>query len=1096
MPFPYDDAWDGTNSEQGGGLTELEIGVTNIQGGTPGDILIVGPSGELEQQTPSSEGIRITIPAGTTFTMYVANYVGTIVGGSGGTNGTYNNVALSGGSGSGLHANIVISGNTVVSVAPIGQQSGYIVGDVLTASPGSVSGFSYTITAVGNDSQPISLSSGSLTSPFATIQAACDFLCDNFYVPSDGPFTNVSIQVVDGVYTSNSVNGFVLPNTSNLNTGPNLTGNSTYPRQTLLQTTGAFAVLWGQGLWGVQYFKLDASGDSNAAVHLVYVTGAVTPAYIFFYDLVLGQAGSGATPADQGYHVFVNDTSFVNLINTVEIDGTALGFLHVYGENSTNPSIAFDCTIFTLHVDPGWPGGTLSGLQFGQIVYTQSNPVTGTSSGPQFIIDPTSAFLLESALTTVPGSSSTNVINGPVYSQTGALLGWETAYTAADNSGTIVIKPPNSVTSWTMTLPTTGGTGGYVLSTNGSGVTSWIPAGGGGGALPTTEWDARKVGSHASLSGGNTTITGDGSGNFSATLSSNAHDSGKWYAEATWVTGLPVSSGGSCSFGIALSSINLNQYLGINALSWAYFGGYGNLYHNSANGPAVTTPVHGDVLQIAWDADTGNLFFGLNNVWQNAADPVAETNPCYTGILGILYVASNVSDTGQFVLNSPLVYSPPLGYTEWSTFDTVGLLPGGSTNSVQYNNVSNFGGASHFQITSGQPDVSAGYSYFLNGNAALSGISSASNYFIGGGGNFSMSGSANIAIGDTNTLLNNTSGGGNVAIGGNAMNANTAGNQSVAIGNNSLQFATGGSQNVAIGPFALQNFTSGTGNLAIGPNAMSGASSCNACTGIGSFALAANSGDNNNAIGSNALSANTSGINNNAVGSNALQSNTTGSNNSADGFGCLGSCTTGSGNSASGNSALGSLIDGTGNTGIGSSAGKGLVHGSSNICLGANTLEFNDVSNCIAIGSNALNICSGSDNTCIGDLAGSVVTTGAGNVLIGSASSIAGGVRVTSGSNNITIGFNVGVPTPTGSDQLNIANFIYGTGMYASSGLIGFGISGPTAVLHLAPSSTAAANLRFDPTSPAGPSSPNDGDMWYDGTNLKFRQGGTTHTIV
>lgn len=60
-------------------------------------------------------------------------------------------------------------------------------------------------------------------------------------------------------------------------------------------------------------------------------------------------------------------------------------------------------------------------------------------------------------------------------------------------------------------------------------------------------------------------------------------------------------------------------------------------------------------------------------------------------------------------------------------------------------------------------------------------------------------------------------------------------------------------------------------------------------------------------------------------------------------------------------------------------------------------------------------------------------------------------------------------------------------------GNVGFGII-PSALAHLAASTTARAQLRFDPTGAADPTSPNDGDAWYV-TRLKFRRGSTTEII-
>ena len=51
-----------------------------------------------------------------------------------------------------------------------------------------------------------------------------------------------------------------------------------------------------------------------------------------------------------------------------------------------------------------------------------------------------------------------------------------------NTSGTVTIQPAAVAGTWTLTLPATGGTNNYVLSTNGSGVTSWVAQTGGGGS--------------------------------------------------------------------------------------------------------------------------------------------------------------------------------------------------------------------------------------------------------------------------------------------------------------------------------------------------------------------------------------------------------------------------------------------------------------------------------------------------------------------------------------------------------------------------------------------------------------------------------------
>lgn len=65
---------------------------------------------------------------------------GTITGGSAYSNGTFNDVPLTGGSGTGAVANITVSGNAVTAVALASGGANYAVGDALTCAAISISG--------------------------------------------------------------------------------------------------------------------------------------------------------------------------------------------------------------------------------------------------------------------------------------------------------------------------------------------------------------------------------------------------------------------------------------------------------------------------------------------------------------------------------------------------------------------------------------------------------------------------------------------------------------------------------------------------------------------------------------------------------------------------------------------------------------------------------------------------------------------------------------------------------------------------------------------------------------------------------------------
>lgn len=84
----------------------------------------------------------------------VINTLGTLVGGSSYTNGTYFNVPLTGGTGTGATANITVSGGAVTSVTMVNGGCYYVAGNVLSASSanlgGTGAGFTITINVVTN----------------------------------------------------------------------------------------------------------------------------------------------------------------------------------------------------------------------------------------------------------------------------------------------------------------------------------------------------------------------------------------------------------------------------------------------------------------------------------------------------------------------------------------------------------------------------------------------------------------------------------------------------------------------------------------------------------------------------------------------------------------------------------------------------------------------------------------------------------------------------------------------------------------------------------------------------------------------------------
>ncbi|KAF2515551.1 beta strand repeat-containing protein [Flavobacterium foetidum] len=176
----------------------------------------------------------------------------------------------------------------------------------------------------------------------------------------------------------------------------------------------------------------------------------------------------------------------------------------------------------------------------------------------------------------------------------------------------------------------------------------------------------------------------------------------------------------------------------------------------------------------------------------------------------------------------------------------------------------------------------------------------------------------------------------------------------------------------------------------------------------------AGGGINNSAFGAGALILTSTGANNTAMGVTALQNNTTGGNNTAVGMNSMTNSITGSDNVAMGMSALFGNAAGSGNTAIGASAGYNVV---------------------------------GNYNTLIGLKSGLSIRSGTNNTVIGGSST-----------GDIT------VSADNASNELNIGNALYGTGINnaagANTGKIGINTNDPQAQLDV----NGQARVRTLPT--------------------------------
>ena len=173
-------------------------------------------------------------------------------------------------------------------------------------------------------------------------------------------------------------------------------------------------------------------------------------------------------------------------------------------------------------------------------------------------------------------------------------------------------------------------------------------------------WNPLALGTDATLSDGSLKIAYGSSITRNATISTFGMTSGKWY----WETEITASSlaNTSAALGISISSSSsaLPNYPGFNALGWGYEGNQGYKYHNASGVAYGATYSVGDIIGVAFDADTGALEFYKNNVSQGVAYTGLTNGPYFPAIgdgsAGNTFTA--VSNFGQ----RPFAYTPPAGY--------------------------------------------------------------------------------------------------------------------------------------------------------------------------------------------------------------------------------------------------------------------------------------------------------------------------------------------------------------------------------------------------------------------------------------------------
>lgn len=182
--------------------------------------------------------------------------VGSIVGGSGYTNGTYNGVAATGGTGTGLTLNVTVSGGAVTAVV-IANTSGinYLINDVVSVAAANIGGTGSGFTVTITDTQPV-VQQGFVWNPSqaaATSSTNVASLLAGMYGNPTFNLTNQFLGTTAAIYYDPVITAHVGTNAgivmSNNTTTPIVNGFGTLsPTATVHISTGALSSLWNPNL--------------------------------------------------------------------------------------------------------------------------------------------------------------------------------------------------------------------------------------------------------------------------------------------------------------------------------------------------------------------------------------------------------------------------------------------------------------------------------------------------------------------------------------------------------------------------------------------------------------------------------------------------------------------------------------------------------------------------------------------------------------------------------------------------------------------------------------------------------------------------------
>lgn len=350
-PIPYFTGPAPTPSELQSGINQLITNINNSNA-NPAPTNLIFPNNIV--YAGSAIVTLGSITGGSNYTQNASILtLGAITAGSGYTQGTYNNTPLTGGSGTGAQAQIVVGpGNTVVKVVTTARGQNYSTSDTLSATIPGGSGFSIPVASVGQIYPGIALSGGTGTGIVATITVNSSGAVSAVALSNRGVGSTVN-DVLTGSIPGGS--GFSVPVASiGAVGGPPLVWESIY----------------GNSLTGT----LSVSDATGTTAPLQFYIGNDTVAGI---GLALMQVEDGVGNGFAGGRIAIQGKLVVNGVPSV---APTSGLTGVTGQVTLNSNLTGTGTSYTTYVGGGFGGNE-------QVIATQNATFITLVNGDEFDVE-------------------------------------------------------------------------------------------------------------------------------------------------------------------------------------------------------------------------------------------------------------------------------------------------------------------------------------------------------------------------------------------------------------------------------------------------------------------------------------------------------------------------------------------------------------------------------------------------------------------------------------------------------------------------------------------------------------------------------------